>query len=444
MQLAVILVLVGSILIAEFLPNQPTDGAVGRCCAVVFACLFVVLFAGYGTLAVNQKFSVRQSHGSRVQSLARLLTFHLIIWTALSFGVLYALKWPQLVRGNWSFSGWILIDELIIMAPALGSLLISWAIFCNLEGTGSARRGSRHRLGYVMTHFRHYVLPALVPVVAIVLVRDLAEYFPRLVADGGEVFLYIGSLAILLIAFPWIIRLAWRTDPLPGGDLRNRLNTATREAGLRCQDVRVWNTDGRVVNAAVSGFLPWCRCLLISDGLLTRLAPHEIEAFVLHEAAHLRRFHPWWRIAALLPAATAWFVVWRVAPSLLSQPSLSICAIATIFYCVSALSWLSKVLEFDADLASCFEVSKHGGASVFAADRAQQLISALRTIDLPLPRGPRRATWLHPSSDQRIEQLLQISRRPELANGIQRRLAGIAAFLVILALLPLIVFIFTG
>ena len=95
----------------------------------------------------------------------------------------------------------------------------------------------------------------------------------------------------VLILSPAFVRLAWPTRPLPPGPLRDRLERLARRLGFRCTDILVWDTGHALVNAGVTGALPWYRYVLLTDAMVDYLDDYEIAAVFGHELGHIAHRH---------------------------------------------------------------------------------------------------------------------------------------------------------
>ena len=96
------------------------------------------------------------------------------------------------------------------------------------------------------------------------------------------------------------------TESLPDSPLRRRLDALCQRSGVRYHDVLLWKTDHNMGNAAVMGFIPRFRYILLSDLLLERMPDEEIEAVFAHEMGHIVHRH------------MAWYVVFVVVLTLLN------------------------------------------------------------------------------------------------------------------------------
>src|SRR5262249_37034915 len=95
----------------------------------------------------------------------------------------------------------------------------------------------------------------------------------------------------VLVLSPSFVRLAWPTRPLPPGPLRDRLEHLAKRFGFRCTDILVWDTGNVLVNAGVTGAVPWFRYVLLTDALIDSMNPLEIAAVFGHEIGHIAHRH---------------------------------------------------------------------------------------------------------------------------------------------------------
>ena len=109
----------------------------------------------------------------------------------------------------------------------------------------------------------------------------------RLGAVAGMAFMGL----LVLVLSPLFVRLAWPTHPLPPGPLRDRLEHLAKRYGFRCTDILVWDTGHVLVNAGVTGALPWFRYVLLTDALIENLNPLEVAAVFGHEIGHIAHRH---------------------------------------------------------------------------------------------------------------------------------------------------------
>lgn len=105
--------------------------------------------------------------------------------------------------------------------------------------------------------------------------------------------------AVAAVAVAWaapvvLLPLFYRFDPLPGGDLRDRLLALAARAGVPALGVFAWRTSDRTsrANAALTG-IGRTRRIILSDTLLDDYSPEEVEAVLAHEVAHHANHDIW-------------------------------------------------------------------------------------------------------------------------------------------------------
>ncbi len=147
------------------------------------------------------------------------------------------------------------------------------------------------------------------------------------------------------------------------------------------------------------GVIPGARHLVITDGLRELLSHRQMTMVILHELAHLRRGHMFFRLAAVLPV---WVVVgvchwlWPNEPMAATVGMVGGGVTALVM-----LRLLSHATEFDADQTACRFAVQLAGSGIpdvpsSLADAARELTSALHALTAGDIRA-QRATWLHPS-----------------------------------------------
>jgi STE24 endopeptidase len=146
---------------------------------------------------------------------------------------------------------------------------------------------------YLVTRARQTLGMFLPAALVFSLAQDLTRLrWPELSENPG---FQMGMMAVMgalvLILAPAFVRLSWPTHPLPPGPLRDRLERLASRFGFRFTDILIWDTDSTIVNAGVTGVLPFYRYVLLTDALIERLGPHEIAAVFGHEVGHIRHRH---------------------------------------------------------------------------------------------------------------------------------------------------------
>jgi len=381
-------------------------------------------FVGAGAVRWNM------GHGSALGEqmlgrLDRLRRWHMALWLV-SLAVVYlALGWPQLVRFNWRLDGVPLLSALLMLAPLVGSLILSWAAFYEIERPWIPHGRLRH-LGLVV---RTELMLLLAPALAILTLSDLVELaWPESGVDAG--FLLAPLLVGLLILLPELIRRLWSTAPLAEGLLRRRLTTLSQRAGFTCREILVWRTGGAVINAATTGFVRRFRYVLLSDGLLLAMNDRQIEAVHAHEMAHIRLHHLPLRTAAILLPVALWTALESAWGGTLTDfagvagytgpgdLTTRLASAALLLSAVGLYGWFvfgaySRRLEHQADWYACellaedativrdetSEVTHGCDARLAATGCVAGMLARLANLG---GQAARRRSWLHPSIDDRI------------------------------------------
>ena len=382
--------------------------------------------------------------------LRRLSVCHSAVWLIASLAIVWAVRWQDVVRGNWNLDQWPVLDEAIILAPIVLSLVASWAIFYQIQYaivgadksqsvTCSQRPKLKHKLSqsrsaFVSIRFRVYFLMVLVPVAMAVLAKDIGPWVGTLPTylQGA---IYVVTLLLMAGGFPFLLTWIWKTGRIQNAALKSELLETCELHKLRVHDVRVWNTDNQIVNALVAGIIPRLRLILLSDVLIKRFPKRELLAILRHEAGHLRLWHLPSRIGfAVLPLLAlaidehnAHGVIVMIESTLteIGLPVWTGIAFLIASYAVYAyygLSWLSHQMEFEADIYACQETpqSLASAQSRTSIEYACDMSDALLRLAAVNPEQIEKHSLLHPSIGSRLRMIHAIGLDPQRANAFSR------------------------
>jgi len=373
-----------------------------------------------------------------------------VLLIALVGAISYGLAWPQVVRINLGLGSWILIDDLLILAPIYVPLLLSWAVFYDVDRTVHELTATEDepidapgRWSYVLLHARHYLGLVMVPLLVVLTLHDTARITAPGFIEGPHGWMLILPLIVLaVLALPQLLSLLWKTQSLPQGELRAQLTDVLQECRLRVRDILVWRTDGRMTNAAVSGLVSRVRYVFLTDRLLQTLDDDELAAVVRHEAGHVVHHHLLLRMLLLGLPVALWIALVSLAPetpaqlrttlsdlgvSVMLQDCLLLPA-AIAAYGLLALGGYCKLLEFEADLFACKSVQ--GGHAAPHAGRSEAFITALFKITAEAGGDRRRDGWLHPSIQRRVAFIQSATHDPLLATRFRSSMRCIAVTIV--------------
>jgi STE24 endopeptidase len=451
-QLAILIAVILALAQVETSAAGPTGGTIWRAALTMVGVLVAPLAAALGSMRLLRDLAREERLDptycervwSQVQSIA------LGLWLAIVVATLYVLKWPQVVRSDWSLAAWPLADELVILLPVLAPLVLLWCVLHRLHTAAhrslargqDAPRPQPPLMSFLWQNARHHLALAVLPALAVIGWQEtVVLVWPG--ASRGGFWVYLPTLAGMLILLPLALRYVWRTSPLPAGPLRERLTAICRAQRVGVREILVWHTDFQVANAAVAGVVRGMRYVFLTDGLLARLSPAEVEAVLRHELGHIAGRHMLWRLLLLAWPLAMWMAAQQACPEALAAISYGLTQIglaepaqmtllvplALAAYAIVVVGTYSRWLEHDADLSTC--VWPGGQVDRSAAEAFARAL--LKIV------GPARESfwslWLHPPAITRVTVLARAIGNPAWAAGFRRRLAWVALAIATLYLL---------
>jgi STE24 endopeptidase len=442
MQLLILLAVLLCVMLGEVAPAEPALHPLRGVMLVALSVAATVLAARL--IARRTIISLQalppSDHDARRRILARFeraQVVHAIAWIAISTAAMQFGQWPRIVRYNLPLGSAILIDDLLILAPLLGSLLAAWAMFHGVDKylTSTAACGTT-TLQAVSLRVRHFLTLPLLPLLLLLGAEDSCRF---LAPANNEIMLatIMAPLLVLLVAFfPLLLRVVWTTRPLARGPLRERLDRLAQDRNVVPRQVLVWHTGRQCINAAVVGFLPGWRYVLLSDALVERFSDEQIAAIFAHELAHVSRRHMLKRAIVLLLPIALWQCAGSLFPGAIAAAvrSLAACGLepnlqsAVMFplamagYFVTVFAPFSQLLEHEADLAACQEAGAFSASSKrFSPLAVEQLSLVLEAIGAGC--GSRTPSLLHPTVERRVGLLRQCLADPKAGDCLDQRAA---------------------
>ena len=308
------------------------------------------------------------------------------------------------------------LQAIVLLVPGILILTGTWsADYSYGVRLGYVARGWKARVKDIWSTFRVTLSWLVGPVIALLMMVDFLDHFSAFLHIDSEItqsVLLLGAVSILvLFLVPVIIRKLFPTEPMHEGT-EAWIREVMLAVGIKKAKPVRWRTGGTLYNAMVAGFIGRFRTVLVSDRLLDELPREQTAMVILHEAAHLKRFHLPLRIASLIPVWLIGLGATQLAHHS-SQPYLAdsaelLGAIATITMTLVALRIVSYWTEFDADAMACRLAEDISGkvdhVPTSACDAARELSSALQRVTFGNETA-RRASWLHPSIDARVSRM---------------------------------------
>lgn len=456
MQFSLIVAILAALVISESAPRLPTSDVGYRVLGAVAAMACVVLVAVVGSVRIARRLEWDLSGRPRLlRRFHRLRQVHTALWLVAVGTILYGLDWSRIVRYNWRLNGIPLLDELLILAPVLVPVVLSWAAFYEVERVlqvlatlheRSAPPTTRRQ--YVILQARHWLGIVLLPVLGLAAVQDAAELLaPTWTRSEYALAIYAVPFVALLTLFPTLLRYVWQTWPLAAGQLYDRLHAAARRAGFRFRSILVWNTHGMLVNAAVAGFFPPLRYVFLTDGLLSHLTDAEIEAVFGHEVGHIRHRHLPLRIVAMVapisagvlldqafPQAGQWLQHRMLEGGLPAQIPLGLLALgAMAVYGLVVFGSYSRLLEGQADLYGCRSLDAHEDIPA-----VETFVSALEKLAIFGGIDRNASSWQHASVARRVAFLHRAMEDPQYERRFHQRVLLVSGFLLAVAISPVL------
>ncbi|MGB2755582.1 MAG: M48 family metallopeptidase [Phycisphaerae bacterium] len=453
MHATVLLGLIMALLAMEVAPEGPppdvatTLGAVAAIALGVFAAGWVLgaLALRRGAIeADEQRFFLRVGRVAKAYRLVVLLAYGIMLG---------ALNWPALVA-HLAGDKRMFLGFLLMAAPFLVLLVLSWTALYWADRrlrafmfarAGVVMAGAAWTLPrYLVFLLRQYLLVVFVPLAALLAVHDLLVRFlgPLDSMPLATILLVGGVVAVAMLAGPWI-RLCWRTERLPEGDLRRRLTGLAGRAGVRVGDILVWRTNLSIANGCMVGSIGPLRYILITDALLLALPNEELEAVFAHEVAHVKYHHVLLYMALAIGGMGAMILVGEAA-AVVTHSSVTLSLVTAAFlvaYWWLLFGFISRRCEAECDLfavqaTSCPEGCSPpeddiriggDGASPLALceHRVRAFTSALGRIARLNGSAETARGWRHFSVARRRRFLEQVLASPPLAERFARRLRRI-------------------
>jgi len=360
------------------------------------------------------------------------------------FLVALFLGWGWIVKSPLATSRPMPGLELLLLAPMVFGLVGSWVLFYPMER--AAYEVSLYpeavpflgRWAYVRLQARHNLLLVVPPLALLIIQQMIFGVFPGLEKAKEVVpILGVGLLLVAFLCIPILLRVFLGLKPLPQGPLRDRLFAAGKRLHFRFSNILIWNTQGTVANAMVTGLLPWFRYIVVTDKLTDTLTPEEIEGVFGHEVGHVKHHHMFFYLLFMLTSMVAlggllylgdalmekfqviaWMeeelpFLYQILESLKFYALLPVLLLFAVYMFI-VFGYLSRRCERQADIYGCRSTSP------------QVFIDALEKVALlngiPRDKPGWLWSWQHGTIGQRVAFLEELKQDPKVEPLFQRRL----------------------
>jgi STE24 endopeptidase len=463
------------------LGQEPPMGMPDACLRAGEAAAGVLLVAvcafGLGRLVAFRVQRIGRA-SSLVRRVHRIGTHAIDVLSLLVYGwIIHGLDWPRVIRSGFRLGDPILLDDALVLLPFLLAQLAGWwglhaaeQAVRPLSSAAGARRylwlKARQSLGMVLPVAAIYALGADV----------VHRLWPATATSPWDQTVSLALMGVLvLVLAPLFVRIAWPTRPLPPGPLRDRLEHLAHRFGFHCTDILVWDTNQVIVNAGVTGSLPWFRYVLLTDALVENLSTHEIAAVFGHEVGHIAHRHLLYfgfflvssltaiamageafAMPDLLPYLPAAISVpgWLTSGTVVSILTQGAVILAAVGYFLGVFGFVSRRFERQADIHGCRVVScgrtdcpphadfdalpasVKGPAQVALCPVGIRIfINSLANVAILNGMRPAAWSWRHGSIARRIEFLESLIERPEnelrFQDRVRRMRRGLAVVLTV-------------
>jgi STE24 endopeptidase len=352
--------------------------------------------------------------------------------------------------------------DLVLLGPLVGALCLTWAGYYPLEraiansGLMPPAQPFPGRWTYVALQARQNFLLIVPPLLLMLVQQVLFFVWPDLQRDQYLLPLIgLGLLLAMYVGIPWLLKILLGLTPLPEGPLRDRLLATARRLSFRFNDVLIWDTRNTIVNAMVTGPVPWLRYVVLTDRLVIELTPDEVEAVFGHEVGHIKHHHLLFYFGFLLASMIAVVGVWNALAEMLDGSSLStwltehlpeleqwlqefeLLSILPLLgllgaYVFVVFGFLSRRCERQADIFGCRTVS----VPVFV--EALEKVGRLNGISRDRPGWL--MSWQHSTIARRVAFLEKMHEDPHVEARFQRRV-GLVKWATLLSLAAVLVYL---
>ena len=295
--------------------------------------------------------------------------------------------------------------------PAMAFLAVLEFSFTQLECLWSAdgdqssaahwkRWWTRVRLGPL-----GHVITCLMPVLVLLAAMDAIHYGLPKLPELWRAALALICLGLIGLTFAPLWLRFWNgakpaTDEQP---VVQRVRFFCEQLNVSAPTV-CWVGQGQAWHGiALVGWTPLFRQLWIGPAVASSLTAEQLDMVVLHELAHLKRGHCWWRIIPLLIAGVSCVAAltnWPLNNGFGVGQLLS--SLAFALGMIWMLGRISRQCELDADWQACQLATRHCTWAAEQPGRAMTMLADALVVLHDPEKNPAHDQWLHPSLARRM------------------------------------------
>lgn len=306
----------------------------------------------------------------------------------------------------WGLEGSFLVKLLLLLALFLSA-------YCAVL-FGKLRKARPHdsfkRLIFSIAKRILFFLPSFYPLLFGALLLDLG-------LDDIRVLLPL--LFLFLLCMPYLLIKTWNCRPLRQEPLSADLKALCDRMHFKCLGVYSWDLPHIAPTAAVCGFIPQGRYILITERMLAAFPESSILAVAAHEIGHSKSHHLLFMPLLLLglmtpllffPFTEAWEIIlffpWAYG-----------------FYRIVG-GFFSRLFEKEADL---YGAENAGGP--------EEMIDALKRVALSSGITLDQYSWHHGSLQERIDLLERVKKDPKEERCFLRKVHFFQLFYIVCLIL---------
>lgn len=439
----------------------------GAACAATAAPALIASWVRGRTIGALESYPADPGYGQRL--FGRGMTVVLAFLASGHAALLLATAWLDVCRMIPIVGAWLVVPEIIATTPFLLAVILVWVAIYPADRAireialetylfrGRPIRPVWSLAQYLTYNLRHQVLFVLVPLLFVLIARELVEHYEQQLRNTlgipyGPDLLLGASILLVAVFAPVMLRYIWTTRRLPDGPLRDRLTALCARLKLRYREILVWHSGGMLVNAAVMGLLAPFRYVLITDGMIEQMDDRKIEAVFGHEAGHIKKHH----ILFFLCFGLISGCLVTVASIRLPQLERTLYEIAVVvgggllvFKWGVCFGWVSRNFERQADVYGVRTLALTGAVPLAATadsptpnpltgrlspEAAELFADTLYQVAHLNGIPPEARSWRHGSIASRSRALQSLAQDASAAARFERRIAFIKLAIFVTAL----------